>query len=68
MPQTLKTKTARGGYRHDIATSWNSKLLSKRTTNKQVVPMEQLYREIEEGCRRFWARRDTCAPLITKRT
>lgn len=64
MIKTLKTKTTKGGYRHDIATSWNTKLLKRRTSRQQTVPMEQLYREIEQGFRYFWSKRDTCAPLI----
>ena len=56
--KSLKTKTERGGFRHDIATSWNCKLLSKRKRSRVAdVPMETLYKEIEEGYRLFWARR-----------
>lgn len=57
-PKTLKVKTTRGGFRHDIATSWNTKLTKKRKRSRiGDVPMEQLYTEIEEGYRLFWARR-----------
>jgi hypothetical protein len=57
-PKTLKVKTSRGGFRHDIATSWNSKLLTKRKRSRiGDVPLEMLYRDIDAGYRIFWARR-----------
>ena len=62
--KSLKTKTERGGFRHDIATSWNSKLTRKRRKCQLAdVPAEVLYREIRDAYHKFWARRRVLPPL-----
>lgn len=59
MIKTLKTKTAKGGWKHPVATSWNSKLTTKRAKPKvaKFVPVEVLHREVNAAYHAFWAKR-----------
>ena len=61
MIKTLKTKTARGGWKQDVATAWNTKLTTKRkpTRYKGDVPAEILRREVDHAYHAFWAKRRT---------
>lgn len=59
---TLKIRTETGGWKHDVSTSWNSKLVEKKIRKTQFVNAERLYREIDEGFRYFFNKRRMALP------
>lgn len=60
--KTVRVKTSAGGYRQDVSTGWNTKLTKRQAKRTHYLPASQLLREVEEGYRHFWSKRNPPSP------